>query len=196
MAKNAKMGKIQMQYFELFSNILHRTFMSFGNHFCSTFLFSIIRHGRWTFRNSGFTAVLQCCSKLQRDHFRENLKQQKMIIDPKIGIFTLCKKKLSVKIEFEKKLLLLFTSRAYFFSFFHRMLMKKMKVEKTTKISKWRRWRQQNHRENHSWLLMSRRFYNFKILTQLFDCFAGGSVDDYSNSKICINTQWRIVQII
>ena len=188
--------KNQMQYFELFSNILHRTFMSFGNHFCSTFLFSIIRHGRWTFRNSGFTAVLQCCSKLQRDHFRENLKQQKMIIDPKIGIFTLCKKKLSVKIEFEKKLLLLFTSRAYFFSFFHRMLMKKMKVEKTTKISKWRRWRQQNHRENHSWLLMSRRFYNFKILTQLFDCFAGGSVDDYSNSKICINTQWRIVQII
>ena len=164
--------------------------------FVLLFLLSIIRHGRWTFRNSGFTAVLQCCSKLQRDHFRENLKQQKMIIDPKIGIFTLCKKKLSVKIEFEKKLLLLFTSRAYFFSFFHRMLMKKMKVEKTTKISKWRRWRQQNHRENHSWLLMSRRFYNFKILTQLFDCFAGGSVDDYSNSKICINTQWRIVQII
>ena len=34
-------------------------------------------------------SLLQCCSKLQRDHFRENLKQQKMIIDPKIGIFTL-----------------------------------------------------------------------------------------------------------
>ena len=105
LAKHAKIGKIQMQYFELFSNILHRTFMSFGNHFCSTFLFSIIRHGRWTFRNSGFTAVLQCCSKLQRDHFRENLKQQKMIIDPKIGIFTLYKKKLSVKIKYEKKIL-------------------------------------------------------------------------------------------
>ena len=50
-------------------------------------------------------SLLQCCSKLQRDHFRENLKQQKMIIDPKIGIFTLYKKKLSVKIKYEKKIL-------------------------------------------------------------------------------------------
>ena len=45
LAKNAKMGKIQMQYFELFSNILHRTFMSFGNHFCSTFF--VLYNSSW-----------------------------------------------------------------------------------------------------------------------------------------------------